>query len=94
MSPCLSMLPPSEVPTRHSTLWFEDGNIVLVTDAENVGFKVHRSILARQSLVFRDMFEIPQPMHEEEYDGCAMIHVYDTAADLAIFIEVLYDGFK
>ena len=94
MSHCPSVLAPSNSPTRHPDLWFDDGNVVLMTDAESMGFKVHRSILSRQSLVFHDMFEIPQPEDEEDWEGCPIIRVYDNATDLAIFIEVLYDGFK
>lgn len=76
----------------HETLWFEDGNIVLI--AEDVAFKVHKSVLARQSPVFCDMFGFPQPNYEEVFDGTPAVRLHDQAADVAIFIEVMYDGFK
>ena len=79
-------------PVRHETMWFEDGNVVLI--AENVALKLHRGVLARQSVVFQDMFAIPQPESTEVFDGCPVVHLYDSASDLAIFIEILYDGFK
>ncbi len=41
----------------HETLWHEDGNIVVMTD--KFFYRVHKSILANQSSVFRDMFQIP-----------------------------------
>ena len=81
-------------PTKHDTLWFEDGNIVLV--AGNVAFKVHRSILSRQSAVFEDLFGIPQPdlAEVETMDGSPVVRLHDSALELTVFIEALYDGFK
>jgi hypothetical protein len=49
---------------RHDDLWFYDGS--LVCRAENVLFRVHMSLLARQSVCFEDMLAIPQP--EEDLD--------------------------
>ena len=43
----------------HPELWFEDGNVVLI--AENRSFRVPKSVLARTSEFFRDMFSLPQP---------------------------------
>ncbi|KLO07742.1 hypothetical protein SCHPADRAFT_859814 [Schizopora paradoxa] len=42
-------------PCEH--LWFPDGNVVLATDS--LLFKVHKGVLALQSSVFKDMFELP-----------------------------------
>lgn len=47
---------PSE---KYKDLWLEDGNIV-IRCAEGA-FRVHRSLLAAQSEVFRDMFTLPIP---------------------------------
>jgi len=44
---------------KHSDLWFADGSVIC--RAENVLFCVHMSQLARHSLVFHDMFMLPQP---------------------------------
>ena len=41
-------------PCEH--LWFPDGNVVLATDT--LLFKVHKGVLALQSSVFKDMFEL------------------------------------
>ncbi len=41
----------------HETLWHKDGNIVLASDA--IMYRVHKGVLANQSTVFRDMFELP-----------------------------------
>ena len=75
-----------------SHMWFEDGNIVLI--AENVAFKLHRGVLARQSPIFEDMFSVPQPTVQDQFENCPAVHLHDLASDLENFIEVLYDGFK
>ncbi len=41
----------------HETLWLKDANIVLASDA--FLYRVHKGVLAYQSTVFRDMFELP-----------------------------------
>ncbi|EJD35496.1 hypothetical protein AURDEDRAFT_175425 [Auricularia subglabra TFB-10046 SS5] len=59
--------PQGEVaPSRHGEFWFPDGSIVL--GVENVLFKVHRSVLARQSELFEGMFESGTPGKDGE--GC------------------------
>lgn len=43
---------------RQSEPWLEDGNIALEAGAKQ--FRVHKSILAKHSTVFRDMFTLPR----------------------------------
>lgn len=74
-------------------LWFDDGNVVLV--AEKTGFRVHRSVLARHSDVFRDMFLIsqPEPPLNDEAKGCPIVPLVDDGAeDVATILGILYDG--
>ena len=40
--------------------WYRDGNLVVLT-SDNVAFRVHRCVLARQSEVFASMDAIPRP---------------------------------
>ena len=70
---------PSRIPRPHDTLWFFDGNIVLVTDTYL--FKVHKDLLALQSSVFKDMFDLPtidtnvddaEPISSRQQDGAAI----------------------
>lgn len=65
-----------------SDIWFEDGNIVL--QAEATQFKVHRSMLGRNSSVFKDMFAIPQPStsQAELVEGCVVVQLSDSAVDV------------
>lgn len=39
--------------------WFDDGNIII--RAGNKRFKVWKSVLSAHSVVFHDMFSLPQP---------------------------------
>ena len=82
------------LPTRRRDLWFEDGNIVLI--AGKVAFKVHKGQLARQARIFKDMFAVPQPVDgtADIFDGSPSVRLYDSAPDLAYFLEALYDGYQ
>lgn len=76
--------------------WFEDGNIILVTEESEsqVVFKVHRGVLSRHSEVFHSMFEIPQPaaVNGEVLEGCQVVCMYDLPVELSNLIKALYDG--
>ncbi|KAI0079867.1 hypothetical protein K474DRAFT_1769979 [Panus rudis PR-1116 ss-1] len=91
-------------PTRHHNLWFSDGSVVL--RADNTLFKVHMSQLSRHSIVFRDLFAMPQPvkagssstspttdtLEESTYEGLPMLYLHDSARDLAHLLMAIYDG--
>lgn len=86
---------PTDVPisvptTRSDRVWFDDGNVVL--QAEQTLFKVLKSIIAFHSTVFRDMFSIPQPPSEGEItgEGCPVVRLSDTAVDVTIVLEALF----
>ena len=83
---------PDEI-QKHLDLWFDDGNVVLVA-MDNTGFRLHRSILARHSVIFRDMFGIPQPICAEAFDGCPVVRLQDSSEDLGYLLSALYDGRK
>jgi hypothetical protein len=74
--------------------WFKDGNIIILTDASNVTFKVHRGVLARHSEVFQSMFEIPQPLggELETLEGLQIIRLYDLPEEMSHILKALYDG--
>lgn len=73
---------------RHERLWFDDGNTVLV--AQQTSFKIHRGVLAIHSDVFKNLFTIPQPVEVEHVDDCPVVHLDDTAVDVAHFLSALY----
>lgn len=69
--------------TRHSSLWFDDGNIIIA--AQGVGFRVHKSVLSAKSPVMKDMFSLPQPADAEKMEMCDVVHLEDDPFALAIF---------
>ncbi|KAJ7185869.1 hypothetical protein C8R46DRAFT_937541 [Mycena filopes] len=82
---------PDSAPIR-SKIWMTYGDIIL--QAESTQFRVNRDVLARKSPVFRDMFDVPQPPNEPTVEGCPIVHVFDTAQDWELLLEVFYDSFK
>ena len=52
-----------ETVVKHPDLWFEDGSVIC--RAESTLFCVHMSQLARHSLVFNDMFMLPQALGDD-----------------------------
>ena len=77
---------------RHDTLWFEDGNVVLV--AGGTSFRVHTSILSLRSPVFKNMFAQDQPAAERREQDCPLVHVADRPQELGDFLDYIYNGAK
>ena len=48
---------------RHSRLWFDDGNAVIVA-RDGTEFRIYRGPLVMNSPLFRDLFSLPQPHPE------------------------------
>ncbi|KAL1756162.1 hypothetical protein FB107DRAFT_290290 [Schizophyllum commune] len=78
-------------PAKRSDIWFDDGNIIL--QAENLQFRVHRSLLARHSPVFKDIFGIPQPANTSEVliEGCPVVHLTDKASHVQFMLTKLFN---
>ncbi|CAA7266040.1 unnamed protein product [Cyclocybe aegerita] len=93
-------VPVSDAESEASTLpvitrskyWFKDGNVVL--QAEETQFRVHQSMLAHHSRVFNDLFGIPQPEVSQDpmVDGCPLVPLSDTAADVRQIMAIFYDN--
>ncbi|KAK7044880.1 hypothetical protein R3P38DRAFT_3389100 [Favolaschia claudopus] len=79
-------------PITRSKIWVPYGDMVL--QAESTQFRVNRDVLARQSPVFSDMFSLPQPSDEPTIEGCPVVHLFDSAKDWELLLEILYDPFK
>ncbi|KAJ7163147.1 hypothetical protein C8R46DRAFT_1352927 [Mycena filopes] len=74
---------------RSAVYWFNDGNIIL--QVESTQFRVAKSVLARHSSVFRDMFTVPLPADERTIEGCPVVVLSgDTAQDWAILLAEMY----
>ncbi|KAJ7656279.1 hypothetical protein DFH06DRAFT_991924 [Mycena polygramma] len=70
------------------SIWHSDGSVVL--QAERTQFRVHWSVLALDSSVFRDLQGLPQPPDQPSIDGCPVVEVSDDAADVEYLLKALY----
>ena len=79
---------------RDEDLYFSDGSVILsAKDADQnlLYFRVHKSVLAKNSLVFEDMLTMPTPADQDLYDGLPLVHLHDDANHLKEFLGMLYD---
>ncbi|KAJ6519075.1 hypothetical protein C8R45DRAFT_950164 [Mycena sanguinolenta] len=75
--------------TRSKRWFFDDGNVVL--QARNIQFRVHWSILALHSSVFRGMQGLPQPADQPSVDGCPVVKLSDDdSEDVEYVLNALY----
>ncbi|KAL4244415.1 hypothetical protein ABKN59_010190 [Abortiporus biennis] len=64
-----------------------------MTNAGDIAFRVHGSVLSMHSNVFRDMLGIPKPPNDDYlYDGCPIVPLSDTAEEVLIMLSALYDS--
>ncbi|KAF7370389.1 BTB domain-containing protein [Mycena sanguinolenta] len=74
---------------KRSERWLDDGNVVL--QAGNTQFRVHWSILALHSSVFRDMQGLPQPPDQPTVDDCPIVELSgDDPEDVEHILKALY----
>ena len=76
--------------TRHPTLWFDDGNLVVWT--HSTMFQVHMSVLRKQSKTWN--MHLPTYLHSPEAlseDGKPMVEFNDRPEDLAHLLEAMYN---
>lgn len=73
--------------------WFDDGNIILVTEDQQTAFKIHRGVVSRYSEIFKGMFELPQPNAlTDSVEGCQVVPMYDNSVELSRLVKAIYDG--
>ncbi|KAJ7612069.1 hypothetical protein FB45DRAFT_843338 [Roridomyces roridus] len=77
-----------DTPHRIPELWFDDGSIIV--QAGNSQFRVHRSILAACSPVFKDMLSFPQPADAELVEGCPVVHLPDAPEEVTVFLKAIF----
>ncbi|KAA1474143.1 hypothetical protein DENSPDRAFT_315341 [Dentipellis sp. KUC8613] len=84
---------------HHEDLYFDDGNVALVVmsrsddgdSEEHLVFRLHRSVLAKHSPVFKDMFTMPPAAGAELYEGVPLVRMTDSASDLEALLRALYN---
>jgi hypothetical protein len=77
----------------HGSLYLFDGNIALVAPhatGKRVVFRVHQSILSKNSPVFETMFTLPAVDANEMYDGVPLVWLPDAAEEVESLLRVLY----
>ncbi|QRV84085.1 The BTB (BR-C, ttk and bab)/POZ (Pox virus and Zinc finger) domain [Ceratobasidium sp. AG-Ba] len=78
---------------KHPRFWLEDGNVMLVASQPcQTHFRVHQSVLSRQSRVFKEMFSSLNLVRLKEMDDCPVVPLNDTEDDIAALLSALYDG--
>ncbi|KAH9844282.1 uncharacterized protein C8Q71DRAFT_819801 [Rhodofomes roseus] len=81
---------PSLEPCRRGEPWFDDGNIIL--QAGDTMFKVHMGVLAKHSLVFKDLSTIPQPVDAQNHGDTPIAELHDHPKELARLLDAFYCG--
>ncbi|KAG8750253.1 hypothetical protein FRC14_000682 [Serendipita sp. 396] len=77
-------------PRKHHNLYFEDGT--LVVQAERAIFKIHRSLLARYSIVIRDMLCLPSGEgHNDGTDEKPLVMNGDSALGWELLLGLQYN---
>ena len=76
-------------PPVRSTIWFEDGNVVL--QCQGTQYKVHRGILSANSPIFKDMFSTAHASLEDgEVEGCPVVHMPDLGKDVEYVLQAIF----
>ncbi|KAL1671235.1 hypothetical protein EV122DRAFT_226916 [Schizophyllum commune] len=77
---------------RCDEIWYDDGNLVL--QAERTQFRVHRSILCKQSIVFKDMKEASctSAAGSTTVEGCPVVELQDSAEAVKYMLRCIYDA--
>ncbi|KAJ7678136.1 hypothetical protein DFH06DRAFT_1422696 [Mycena polygramma] len=72
-----------------SDIWQDDGNVVL--QAESTQFRVHWSVLSKNSAFFQEMRTLPQPPDQPTVEGCPVVTLHDSVLDVQYLLEALYN---
>ncbi|KDQ56548.1 hypothetical protein JAAARDRAFT_131676 [Jaapia argillacea MUCL 33604] len=74
---------------RRSSIWFDDGNIVII--AEDTHFKIYGGWLSSRfaSIAFADMLSQTSPT--DLLDGCRILRLSDSADDITHLLNALLD---
>ncbi|KAL6301487.1 hypothetical protein BKA93DRAFT_709757, partial [Sparassis latifolia] len=65
--------------------WFCDGSIVLIVLSRRT-FPVYQRVLSQNSVVFRDLFTLAQPIGNM-IDGWPIVHLSDSEEDVPVLLS-------
>lgn len=74
---------------KHPDFYFPDGSVVIIV--EKTAFRIHKYVLARHSEVFHGMWDVPQPLASDMFDGCPAVTLPDSKTDFIDVMRVMYD---
>ena len=63
---------------------------VVVRSSDQVNFRIHKSVLAMNSLIFEDLLSLPQPPDNELIDGLPVVQLPEDAGLLSSLVSLLY----
>lgn len=89
MGDSILRLLPLEQRQRHPDLWYEDGNVVLVTPSTI--FCVYHGMLAKHSPLFQTEKVMPKDNLNKGFEGKPVVNMHDDPEDLAHFLTAIYD---
>ncbi|KAK7048031.1 BTB domain-containing protein [Favolaschia claudopus] len=73
-------------------VWMTYGDIII--QVQDMQFKVNRDVLARNSVVFAGMLDIPQPVEQAQVDGLPVVQlVGDSPKEVESLLAAFYDPF-
>ncbi|KAJ7182417.1 hypothetical protein C8R43DRAFT_910924 [Mycena crocata] len=80
---------------RVKELWFSSDTLVI--KAENMEFRVSKSLLAARSPVFSDMVTFPQPVNgettsEDMIDGSPVVRLHDSGPAVQALLKAIFDS--
>ena len=75
---------------NHPTLYFDDGNIIL--SCGSTLFCVHRTLLAKHSPIFREMFAPKDDVKPDMLRGCKHFPMDDSREEMETLLDVIYNG--
>ena len=80
-----------EAATRDGDYWFNTGDLIIVS--RGVAFRVGKSLLVENSVVFRGMFAQCTPSAAGDlFDGCLVVILDDSPNDWRELFCLLYPG--
>ena len=79
----------NSTPPPPDTFDVPDANII-IRSSDLVNIRVHKSVLAMASPVFKDILSIPQPSDGESVDGLPMVQLSEDSDLLYTLVSMLY----
>jgi len=63
---------------------------IIVRSSDQANFRVHKSVLAMSSPIFKDLLSLPQPSDAETVDGLPVVALFEDTGLLNSLISLLY----